>query len=148
MNRRSVLAAGVAAAFGGGLGYRVLQTPPTPGPVTGIDFVARETDPSDQSEEPPRIDETDEHEFFVTGEFIVGNSCNAAMLDTVEYDESADELIIEVVGEDDSWPWEFRCTDIEQYNEYELTVDVESLPARITVIERGSFDDTHTSKEL
>ena len=147
MKRRLVLAA-VAATIGGGLGYRVLQTPPTPGPVTDIDFVARETDPTDQSEETPRIDVTDDDQFFATGEFIVGNSCDAATLGTVEYDESADELIIEVVGEDDSWPWEFRCTDIEQYNEYELTVDVEPLPTRVTVIERGSFDDTRSSIEL
>lgn len=150
MNRRTMLAgAGSLGALGTGIvGYELFQhAPPTPNPVTNVEFDASTVRLNPRNEEGPTIEiSSTESKIEVSGAFYVGNECYAARIDDIEH--IADELIITIDGKQRPfWERGIGCDDAGVANEYRLTVAVDTMPDVVTVIELGLSDEHRTRVE-
>lgn len=139
MRRRAVLkiAGSVTALFGG---FHYFMNSRTPRNVNEVTFGKREVDRNmdRRTTEGPEIDIShEEKKVTISGVFVVGDSCAEAKLDSINYRDSEDEIIAIIEGHVPlKQRWMGQCLDYEQVNEYTLIFTVDSLPSKITGIER------------
>ncbi len=153
MNRRTLLAgAGSLGALGAGYaGYRVFtEAPPTPGPVTDVEFDASTEVSGDKGiEQGPAIDTSStDSTIEVSGAFVVGNECDEATIDDIEHDASSDELIVTFEGKRRPiWERGIGCDDAGILNAYHLVIAVDPMPEVVTAIERDPWEEHRTRVE-
>jgi hypothetical protein len=149
MNRRTLLAGlGTAAAAGGVgyTGYHVLRDPPAPGPATNVAFSIVDEQLADPTDGPTIDVDTDQGRLRATGSLYVGPpACYEASLENVVYDSSADKLAVRISWSETLTALFEECSGARSANSYRLTIDVERVPDRFTVIERDFVENSYRS---